>query len=55
MWQALHDFKEGGGEQAEAYSTLEKLRSELGPEQEDLLLEVMDVVSGFCNAKDRIW
>ncbi len=55
LWQVLHDFKEGGGEQTEAYSTLENLRGEVSSEKENLLLEAMDFVSGFCSTDDRIW
>jgi hypothetical protein len=55
LWQVLHDFKEDGGEQADAYSTLENLRGEAGSEKEDLLLEAMDFVSGFYSPDARIW
>ncbi len=55
LWHVLHDFKEAGGERADAYSALEKLKSELDAPEEDLLLEAMDCVNGFCNVSDRIW
>lgn len=49
------DFKKAGLTQAEAYSSLEILRQTVGPDEIDLLLDLMDIVSGFCVEAHRIW
>jgi hypothetical protein len=49
-------YKHSGGTQQEAYVTLEKIRDEWVEEsQEDLILKLMDFVSGFCSKDQRIW
>lgn len=57
--QTLRDiiclYKHSGGTQQEAYVTLEKVRDECEESQEDLILELMDFVSGFCSKDQRIW
>lgn len=50
------DHKAGGLSQRDAYHALTALRPTLVTERDkDLLLEVMDVVSGFCSPHMRIW
>lgn len=55
----LIDFKYLGGKQNIAYETLKKIRSffiEKGEEDfEDTVLEVMDIVSGYCFPSHKIW
>jgi hypothetical protein len=49
-------YKHSGGAQQEAYGILEKIRHECTEEfHEDLILEIMDFVSGFCSKEQRIW
>ena len=39
-----------------AYGTLEKIRQEYGDEPgEELILDLMDFVAGFCSIDQRIW
>jgi hypothetical protein len=52
----LLEFAEGGGSAQEAGAILEGLRTSSGNErQEDLLLEALDYVRGFCSPQFRIW
>jgi len=53
--EALVEFKESGGTQEQAIAILERARGEVGEAQEDLLLEALDLVSGFCAPDWRIW
>ena len=54
--EIVHRYKQRGGTQKNAYSTLEKIRQEYGEDPgEDLLLELMDFVTGFCSTDQRIW
>ena len=39
----------------EARDTLEQMRSALPEEQEDQILEMLDVVTGFCQPHLRVW
>jgi hypothetical protein len=49
-------YKHSGGTQQAAYATLEKIRQEQVEESyEDLVLELMDFVAGFCSKEQRIW
>lgn len=48
----------GGLSQNEVYETLEKFRMNnlhLGEEIEDTILEVMDIVCGWCPEENKIW
>jgi hypothetical protein len=39
-----------------AYGTLEKIRQEYSDEpDEELILDLMDFVAGFCSIDQRIW
>ncbi len=50
-------FKSRGGSKEEAYEVLKDVRvlHQWNEETEDLILEVMDIVSGFCSPSLRIW
>jgi hypothetical protein len=57
---SLHDilrsFAIQGGTRAQAQRTLNDMRGEGRPESaDDLLLELLDVASGFCQPKWRLW
>lgn len=45
----LIDFKNRGMDEERMYVSLEELRAGSDEETEDLLLELMDFVRGFCN------
>lgn len=45
----LIDFKNHGMDEESMYVSLEELRVGSNEETEDLLLELMDFVRGFCN------
>ncbi len=52
----LLEFKGKGMNQQEMYDDLEELRKHIQTEeQEDLLLDLMDFVVGFCNPKWKIF
>jgi hypothetical protein len=52
----IRQFKEQGGSRDDAYRVLQELRAEQSlRDHEDLILELMDVVSGFCPEHLRIW
>jgi hypothetical protein len=52
----LREFKREGGSQSEALEVLEALRNESTEEKsEDVLLELMDFVTGFCSPHMRLW
>lgn len=62
--KSLHDlraeivnFKNGGGSQQEARRILSELRSEFRSkaDKEDRVLELLDLVSGWCNPSLLIW
>jgi len=54
--EIVHQYKQHGGTQKNAYSTLEKIRQEYSEDPcEDLLLDLMDFVAGFCSAEQKIW
>ena len=49
-------YKQGGGTQQGAYGTLENIRcASIEEMSEDLLLDLMDFVTGFCSKHQRIW
>jgi len=48
-------YKQTGLPQSEAYSSLERIRRKTAPDKIDLVLDLMDVVSGFCVPNRRIW
>lgn len=47
--ECLIDFKNRGMDEESMYVSLEELRVGSDEETEDLLLELMDFVRGFCN------
>ncbi|NVB85554.1 MAG: hypothetical protein HOV81_44730 [Kofleriaceae bacterium] len=48
-------FKRLGLGQQEAYDAIDALRPGLPEPVEDLLVEVLDIVTGWCSPKHRIW
>ena len=49
-------YKQCGGTQQDAYGTLENIRcASIEGMSEDLLLDLMDFVTGFCSKHQRIW
>ncbi|MCZ6872694.1 MAG: hypothetical protein O7G88_04055 [bacterium] len=49
-------YKQYGGTQQDAYGTLENIRcASIEGMSEDLLLDLMDFVTGFCSKNQRIW
>ena len=56
LYGYLLEFKGKGMNQQEMYDDLEELRKHIQTEeQEDLLLDLMDFVVGFCNPKWKIF
>lgn len=52
----LVEYKNDGGTQTMALDILEKMRhDEKCNPYEDVILETMDIVSGFCNSQLRVW
>ncbi|PSK92527.1 hypothetical protein [Taibaiella chishuiensis] len=55
----LVEMKDKGLSSEQAYTLLESLRAGVraaaGEQREDLLLEMMDIVTGFCPPQRRIW
>ena len=51
----LLSFKQEGGTQNEAYSQLQDLRPQFSSDLEDKLLEVMDLVVGYCSPHMKVW
>ena len=53
---ALQTYAANGGSQVSAHKVLEELRSEVTTEsEEDRVLELLDIVCGFCSLHLRIW
>jgi hypothetical protein len=56
LWAKIKAFKEQGGQQSEALKILSALRENSQEEnQEDIILELMDFVTGFCSPHMMIW
>ncbi len=51
----LLDYKQSGGDKKTLYQYLEQLRKTVNSETEDRILEIMDIVSGFCSKNLRVW
>jgi len=49
------EFKSNGLKQINAYNILEDIRKTLNEDKEDLIMELQDYVSGFCQKKFYIW
>ncbi|MGE8035588.1 hypothetical protein B1B04_13690 [Lysinibacillus sp. KCTC 33748] len=56
LHKILKEYKDAGGKQNDAYVVLESLRGDFKKDSsEDLLLELLDVVTGFCSPHLWIW
>jgi hypothetical protein len=56
IFEALGDYRAAGISREEVQDALDCLRSQAQDEaQEDRILEVMDIVSGFCSAENSVW
>jgi hypothetical protein len=59
LYNVLLQMKENNVDKQFAYAVLEYTRERgkgtLTEKQEDLILELMDVVTGFCSPNNRIW
>jgi hypothetical protein len=54
--EIVQPYKQCGGTPKKAYGTLEKIRQEYSDEPgEELILDLMDFVAGFCSIDQRIW
>lgn len=53
--ECLVDFKNRGMDKECMYSTLEEMRAECDEKTEDIILELMDFVTGFCRTELRIY
>jgi len=54
--EIVQRYKQHGGTQKKAYGSLEKIRQEYSDEPgEELILDLMDFVAGFCSTDQRIW
>lgn len=55
LFKLLKDYKEQGGSKDDAYRILDELRNEQIPSTEDQVLELLDIVVGFCPTHLRLW
>lgn len=56
MYITLETFKALGNSSEDALSELEQLRQKVGLEdKEDTVLELMDIVVGYCSPDKDIW
>lgn len=53
--EVLVKYKEMGTNQTEMLNSLSLLRDKLGEEKEDIILDLMDFVTGFCNPSLNIY
>jgi hypothetical protein len=52
----LREYRDQGASRREVYTALEALREKARvDETEDRILEVMDIVSGFCSPHLTVW
>jgi hypothetical protein len=52
----IETYKASGGLQSVAIEVLDALRAKAPDEtKEDLILDLMDIVSGFCRKEVKIW
>lgn len=51
----LKKYKEKGVTQSEAIEMLELMRIDTDENYEDRLLEILDIVTGFCDPKYTVW
>lgn len=56
LLKILKEYKDAGGKQNDAYAVLESLREAIKDDSyENRILELLDVVVGFCSLHVRIW
>jgi len=56
LHKILMEYKDAGGKQNDTYAVVESLREYFNDDSsEDILLELLDVVIGFCSPHIRIW
>src|SRR5258708_12601366 len=56
LYEILVDMKSSGIEKDTAYEVLKSLLQKYPKEPNyDLILDLMDVVTGYCSPQDRIW
>ena len=53
--EVLIRYKTSGGKRDKAYAELKDLQNAINPYHEDRLLEIMDIVSGFCSSHLKVW
>lgn len=53
--EVLVKYKEMGINQTEMLNSLSFLRDKLGEEKEDIILDLLDFVTGFCNPTLKIY
>ena len=51
----LKGYKIKGVDQSAVIELLESMRIDSDEEYEDRLLEILDIVSGFCDSKYTVW
>ncbi|MBB3257526.1 hypothetical protein F4827_002391 [Paraburkholderia bannensis] len=55
MRTILVKYREKGFGSASVYEMLDAMRSNAAEDAEDRILELMDIVSGFCSSNMRVW
>ena len=51
----LFRYKDAGFDSDFVYKLLESMRNEVNEDMEDRILEVMDIVAGFCSPNMKVW
>ena len=51
----LKRYKEEGVDQTTVVDLLEQMRTGVSEEYEDRLLEILDIATGHCNIKYKVW
>lgn len=51
----LKSYKEEGADQSAVKDLLESMRIDADEEYEDRLLEILDIVTGFCDSRYTVW
>ena len=51
----LKRYKEKGIDQPSAIDLLESMRTDADEKDEDRILEILDIVTGFCGSKYTVW
>jgi len=57
MIEVLIEYKNSGGQQENAKIFVERLRTCFVDNEckDDIVLEILDIITGWCNPKLRIW